>query len=105
MLITFVTYHKKMSLEQDLEKAKVALEEANDEYKRTYDVWKNLPLGTSEKDEAKAKELKNDAKDAAIRAQKRVEDLEAQIKERDDRALQRELAQGRSKFISSSFYI
>jgi hypothetical protein len=77
------------SLEQKLIAAETALEEANAEYIRARDVWKNLPSGTSER--AEAEKVKNDAERAAIRAQERVKDLETLIME------QMKLAQG--KFI------
>jgi hypothetical protein len=75
------------SLEQKLTDAETALKEANRLYQVLFNAYLNLPSGTSERDEAKAEKVKNDAERVVIRIQARIDQI---LKEK-------ELSQG--KFI------
>jgi multidrug resistance efflux pump len=80
-------------MDEELTEAKTALGEATKEYKRTYDIWLKLPLGTTER--AEAEKVKNDAKEAKTEAQARIDQI---LKEK-------ELAQGEFIFPSPFYFM
>jgi hypothetical protein len=76
------------SLEQELIDAKTALKEANRLYQVLFNAYLNLPSGTSERDEAKAEKVKNDAKDAIDRIQAQIDQI---LKAKDQVLKEKEL--------------